>query len=185
MTLYGGDGSGVRGGIRSGLTSLAAGTVAGVPQILFCNRGCGPVVVVSLKPGILLADLSIASGHCSNNGLHGGNEERTTSRTSERGPARTSRQRDVLGMPAAAIAWWIEAYGGRGSGGKLEQGKVTYNKGIVLFFANPEERRELKVSSTGSFPTRVRNSLPILRFVEVLASLKGPFRTFVFLLNLP
>ena len=59
VTLDAGGSGSILSGTRSNLASLATRTVAGVPEILFDDRGRGPVVVVFPEPGILLANLGI------------------------------------------------------------------------------------------------------------------------------
>jgi len=133
VTLVGGGG----GGMRSNNASFATRTVAAVPKALLHERGCGPIVEVFPEPGILLANLRTLSVRRLGTSRRGAREH-TTSRTSERGPASTSRQTAVVGIPAASIALWIDAYGGRERElvSRLEWGEVTYNERVVGFFTD-------------------------------------------------
>jgi len=108
VTLVGGSGS----GMRSKNVSFVTWTVAAIPKALLHEHGCGPIVEVFPEPGILLTNLRILSVRRLGMSCRGAREH-TTSRTSERGPASTSRQIAVVEIPAASIALWIDAYGVR------------------------------------------------------------------------
>jgi len=46
---------------RSSLANLAAAAVAASPQVLLHDPGCGPVIDILSKPGVLFTDLSDVS----------------------------------------------------------------------------------------------------------------------------
>ena len=101
------------GGFSSSLAGLAMGLVTFVFETLLHKRSCGPIVDVVPKPGVLFAELGI---RLVSNLMRvvWWREKRTRSRSSERGPAWTSRQRDVAGIPAAVIPRWTDDYMGQG-----------------------------------------------------------------------
>ena len=106
-----------------------------------------------------------------------------TLRSSARGPALTSCQRAMSGMPAVAIALWIDSYGGE-SADELWQSKATNNKGVVVFFADFEGFEKVKISSTRGFPNRAWDLFLAGWFIRTLACLEGLFCMFVLLANL-
>ena len=57
--------------------------------------------------------------------------------------------------------------------------EVTYDEGIVIFFADAKRCLEVKVPPTGGFSSRVRRFLH--RLIRNRASLEGTFCTFVLL----
>ena len=114
---------------------------------------------------------------------------RTTSRTSERGPAQTASQVAVAGIPAAIIAWRIDVCGvGRISVNVRVTGKATYHERIIDFFANPRmffnEIREVEAIPTMDCPSRFTDLGSFSWSISTLASIEGLLHMFVFLLNL-
>ena len=63
--------------------------------------------------------------------------------------------------------------------GECEQHEVTYNEGVVIFFADAKHCLEVKVPPTRGLPGRVGDLLH--RFIGTLASLQGLFCMFVLL----